>query len=113
MRATSALIALLGSFASVVCAQLAINTPVNAVVCEPTLITWSGGTPPYFLTVLPAGSPGGPALVDLGVQTGVSTTWNTNVAAGTSVVLGLRDSTGAFATSAAFTINPGPDKSCL
>jgi hypothetical protein len=92
---------------------LTINTPPDAVECEPTLLTWSGGTPPYFLSVTPGATPDGTALEDLGQQNGTSFSWNTNIAAGTSVDLTLRDNTGAIAQSAPFTIQAGATTACV
>ncbi|KAF9223399.1 hypothetical protein BS17DRAFT_706072 [Gyrodon lividus] len=118
MKTTFASLAL---FVAGALAQLTINTPANVVECEPTLISWSGGTAPYFLvckaicplsipdfnSILPGGSPTAAALENLGQQNGSSVTWTCNIAAGVSLGLTLRDSTGAVAQSAPFTINPG------
>jgi len=93
--------------------QLTINTPQNVVECEPILLTWLGGTPPYFLSILPGGQPGAAAVEDFGQQNGTSLTWNANVAAGTSLGLTLRDSTGATAESAAFTVLAGSSSACV
>jgi len=79
----------------------------NVVVCLPSLITWTGGTPPYFLSVLPAGQPSAAALVDLGEQQGDSVTWLVNLGVGTSGFLNLRDNTGALAQSGSFTVLAG------
>ncbi|KZP23822.1 hypothetical protein FIBSPDRAFT_1042667, partial [Athelia psychrophila] len=86
---------------------LTINTPSNVVECEPTLLNWTGGVPPYFLSIQPGNQPSAAALESLGTQTGNSYTWSTDIAAGTSIGLSIRDSTGATAQSAAFTINAG------
>ncbi|MEU1408398.1 hypothetical protein ABZ471_39925 [Streptomyces sp. NPDC005728] len=93
--------------------QLTINTPSNAVVCQPQLLTWSGGQAPYELTVQPGADPNGQPLRDLGQQDGTQYNWTVDIAAGTQVGLTLRDSTGTVAQSAPFTINPGPDNSCV
>ncbi|KAG2036941.1 hypothetical protein BDR03DRAFT_865152 [Suillus americanus] len=96
-------------------AQFTINTPANVVECQPTLLTWTGGTGelfehpvlrPYF-SILPGASPNGVALEDLGQQNSTSVTWVCNIASGTSLGLTLRDSTGLTAQSAPFTVNPG------
>ncbi|KIM62692.1 hypothetical protein SCLCIDRAFT_9019 [Scleroderma citrinum Foug A] len=94
-------------------AQFTINTPGNVVQCEPTLISWSGGTGPYFLSILPGASPTGSALENLGQQNSTSVTWTCNFPSGSSLGLTLRDSTGAVAQSAPFTVNPGTSSSCL
>ncbi|KAJ3513669.1 hypothetical protein NLJ89_g2824 [Agrocybe chaxingu] len=51
----------------------------------------------------PGDSPGGPAIVDLGTQTGTSLTWVVTVAPGTIIALDLRDSAGLIALSAPVT----------
>jgi hypothetical protein len=68
--------------ASAAAQQLTINTPLSVVVCQPLLISWSGGTPPYFLSVLPGNQPTAAALLDFGTQTGTSLTWTVNITAG-------------------------------
>jgi len=90
-----------------------INTPSNVVVCQPILLSWTGGTPPYFLTVHDGNNPTGPAIQDLGQQDGTSFTWTVNIAAGTSIGLAVRDSTGASVQSASFPINSGSSTDCL
>ncbi|KAH7884733.1 hypothetical protein F5I97DRAFT_1891566 [Phlebopus sp. FC_14] len=110
MKTTFASLAL---FVAGALAQFTINTPSNVVECEPTLLSWSGGTAPYFLSILPGSSPSAAALENLGQQNGTSVTWTCNIQAGTSLGLTLRDSTGAVAQSAPFTVNPGSSTSCL
>ncbi|KAF9478120.1 hypothetical protein BDN70DRAFT_880381 [Pholiota conissans] len=88
---------------------LVVNTPTRAVVCQPLLITWSGGT----RTVFAANDPSGAPLVDFGQVNGHQRTWVVNVAADTSVELDLRDTVGTLAQSAQFTIHPGQNTSCL
>ncbi|EIN04875.1 hypothetical protein PUNSTDRAFT_107721 [Punctularia strigosozonata HHB-11173 SS5] len=90
-----------------------INTPTSAVQCQPVLLSWQGGAPPYFLSVLPGGQPSAAALEDLGEQTGTSLTWTVDIAAGTSLGLTLRDSTGALAQSGQFTVQGSSDSSCI
>ena len=94
-------------------AQLEVNTPANPVECQPLELSWSGGAPPYLLSVSPAGSPDSPPLLTFPIQTGTSLTWNVNIAAGTPVSLTLRDSDGTTSQSAIFTILSGTDTSCL
>ncbi|KAH8099938.1 hypothetical protein BXZ70DRAFT_939653 [Cristinia sonorae] len=93
---------------------ITINTPENVVVCQPTLLTFSGGVPPYILSVLPGNQPSAQPLEQYTNLTGTSYTWNANIAAGTQVGLTLRDSTGAAGQTAPFPINAGVgDTSCL
>ncbi|PAV16072.1 hypothetical protein PNOK_0769200 [Pyrrhoderma noxium] len=103
--------------------DLTINTPASPVQCLPLLLSWTGGTAPYFLIgfmyrlsiltdvsiLLPSASP----LVDLGEQQGTSVTWIVNIAAGQQVGLQIRDSTGLVQNSAPFTIQNSSDSSCV
>ncbi|KAL8278684.1 hypothetical protein RQP46_008976 [Phenoliferia psychrophenolica] len=104
--------ATLALLASSALATLTINTPSSLVACEPTLISWSGGTAPYYVTVLPGGviSTTLESLVtDLNIT---SYTWTVNIA-GVAVTLALKDSTGALAYTAAVTIQAGTSTSCV
>jgi len=93
---------------------LTINTPAVATECEPLLITWSGGTGPYFLTVHPGASPSAAALITFGTVNGTSFTWSAvNEQANTSLDLAVSDSTGATSQSAPFTVQAGTSTSCL
>ncbi|KAF8573942.1 hypothetical protein K439DRAFT_1198637 [Ramaria rubella] len=92
---------------------LIINTPSSIVECEPTQITFSGGTPPYFISILPGGQISAQAIENLPNQNGgTSTTWIANIAAGTPITFGIKDSTGATNFAAMVTIQPG-STSCL
>ncbi|ESK85806.1 secreted protein [Moniliophthora roreri MCA 2997] len=107
------------SFAALVAAvqaQVTINTPANLVECQPTLLTWTGGQAPYFLSyvlVNVAQRDHGPAIEQFPEQIGTSLTWVVDFPAGTSVGLLLRDSKGATSQSAAVTIQPGSSTDCL
>ncbi|TNY22051.1 hypothetical protein DMC30DRAFT_445647 [Rhodotorula diobovata] len=101
------------SLASLVSAQAVINTPSQLFTCEPAAITWTGGTAPYFVRVYAGGS-----TTDLleTLQSSTSSnsyTWNVDIAAGTSVTLGLTDSTGATVYSAEREITEGSSTSCV
>ncbi|KAH7220450.1 uncharacterized protein BKA55DRAFT_216884 [Fusarium redolens] len=102
------------SFFRTISAQgtLTINTPSNAFG-EPLLVTWIGGTPPYFLSILPGNQPSAAALQDFGQVTGNSLIWTVNFAPGISLSFTLRDSTGATAQSAPFTIMGSPDTTSI
>lgn len=99
--------------ASVYAQSFTINTPSNAVVCQPLSIQWQGGVAPYYLSVLSGNDPTGSALENLGTVNGTSFIWKVNIAAGTSIDLTLRDSAGNIAQTAAFSINSGTDTSCV
>ncbi|KAF9048606.1 hypothetical protein BJ165DRAFT_1460991 [Panaeolus papilionaceus] len=90
-----------------------INSLMNVVVCQPSRISWVGGTPPYFLSILPANQPAAQPIEDLGTQNGNSITWIADLGVGTSAFLNLKDSTGLTAQSGTFTILTGTDTSCL
>ncbi|KIM84845.1 hypothetical protein PILCRDRAFT_87227 [Piloderma croceum F 1598] len=101
-------------FAAVAFGQsLTINTPSNPVECQPTQLTWTGGSPPYFLSIFPGGEPTGTALEDLGQQNATQFTWIADLAAGTSCGFSLKDSTGLLAQSGTVTIQAGTSTSCL
>jgi len=101
-------------FVAGVSAQLTINTPTNVISCTPLQITFSGGSPPYIISVHPGATPNADALVTFPNVTGSPFTWTAvNYASGTSLDLTLRDNTGASAQSAPFSVQSGGSTSCL
>ena len=72
-----------------------------------TFVTWSGGVPPYTLTLQPGDQPNAPPLQNFGVQTGSSYSWHVTQDPGTIVSLLLRDSNGALSLTAPFMIMDG------
>jgi hypothetical protein len=56
------------------------------VQCQPVALNWRGGTPPYFLSIIPGGQVSAAALIDFGQLSGTSLTWTANITAGTSYV---------------------------
>ncbi|KAF7327817.1 hypothetical protein MKEN_00361500 [Mycena kentingensis (nom. inval.)] len=122
----------LAALVAAAAAQLQINTPVpGASQCEPQLVSWSGGTPPLLhresSSPVELTSPhvllssrtvqnnpiSGTAVKDFGQQTGNSLTWTVDLPLGQSVILQVKDSTGASQTSAPFNIIAGQGDSCL
>jgi len=102
--------------AALVSAQtgLTINTPSSVVECQPAALAWTGGTAPYFLSVIPGSQPGAAALETFPDQTGTSFTWSAvDIASGTSITIQLRDSTGTLAYTDAVTIQAGSTTSCV
>ncbi|KNZ81884.1 hypothetical protein J132_10162 [Termitomyces sp. J132] len=89
-------------------AQFMINTPFVLLFLSPYPFDLDWGH-----CILPGSQPNGQALEDLGMVQSTQFSWTVNIPAGTSIGLTLRDSTGQIAQSAAFTINPGNDNSCL
>jgi len=94
-------------------AQLMIQTPAALTECQPVLISWSGGTAPYFVAVIPGGQPSASALENFPEQNGTSTTWTVDLAAGTSVAFKVTDGTGEINYSQAVTIVPGSSTACV
>ncbi|KAG8911210.1 hypothetical protein FRC01_005844 [Tulasnella sp. 417] len=97
-----AVIAAVGALAQ----QITINTPQNALQCIPTLLTWSGGAPPFTITVVPAGQASAAPLVTVGPASGSSITWNTNLPEG-DYTLVIRDSFNLTSVSGTFQILRG------
>ncbi|KAF9565218.1 hypothetical protein CPC08DRAFT_720580 [Agrocybe pediades] len=77
--------------------SLTINTPTSVVQCQPQLLTWSDGTAPFYLTVIPGGQASAAPLKSFDPQNGNSMTWIVDIAGGTSVTIALKDGTGAMA----------------
>ncbi|KAI0314609.1 hypothetical protein OF83DRAFT_435277 [Amylostereum chailletii] len=94
-------------------AQMTINTPPSVVECEPVQFAWNGGSPPYYLSLVPDGQPAGPALKQFPKQSDTSYTWMDDLPAGTAFNVALKDSTGVQAFSAPVTVQKGTDQSCL
>ncbi|KAJ7054245.1 hypothetical protein C8F01DRAFT_1259989 [Mycena amicta] len=112
------LVSALAAFAAGAVAQLTINTPPQsqAQQCEPLQISWSGGTPPYFVFLCSVeNSPiTATPFVNFGQQTGTSLTWEAvNATIGTQLILQIKDNTGDSRTSATFSVIGGVGDSCL
>ncbi|KAJ7227201.1 hypothetical protein GGX14DRAFT_628803, partial [Mycena pura] len=109
--------------------NLTIATPVpGPQVCQPLLIKWGGGIPPYFLVSLPRhfllhgfelqfsiddSPPTGEPVVDFDQLTNTSLTWNVNVPVGTQLTLNIKDSTGSANSSAPFIVTTSGSESCV
>ncbi|KAF9468124.1 hypothetical protein BDZ94DRAFT_1294593 [Collybia nuda] len=94
-------------------AALRIETPTNAVQCQPLLLTWSDGKAPFFVSVIPGGQPAAPAVKTFPPQDGNSMTWVVDIARGVSLTMSLKDGTGAQAYSDIFVINDSSDNKCV
>ncbi|KDN48655.1 hypothetical protein RSAG8_02642, partial [Rhizoctonia solani AG-8 WAC10335] len=103
------------SFIALVLTQAdpSINTPASLVQCQPALLTWTASNTPVWISVIPAGNPSAPPLMDLGKHSGTSMTWNVDIPSGNSISMQLRDSIGAVAYSAPLTVQSGSDSSCI
>ncbi|KAF9223863.1 hypothetical protein BS17DRAFT_122965 [Gyrodon lividus] len=93
--------------------QMTVNTPASVTECEPTQFAWTGGSPPYYLSLVPAGQPSAPPFKQFPTQTATSYTWNTDLQSGTSFTISLKDSTGLTAYSDIITIQAGSSTSCV
>ncbi|KAJ7167766.1 hypothetical protein C8R46DRAFT_1094072 [Mycena filopes] len=111
MRST---LVILGSFVAVALGQgLIINTPTPPPVqCQPTLLSWGGGVPPYFISIVDPDDKTD-ILVDFGQLTNTSLTWVDLLPAGTNMLLTIKDSTGAPQSSAPFSVGTGGSDTCL
>ncbi|KAJ7707690.1 hypothetical protein B0H17DRAFT_527994 [Mycena rosella] len=92
-----------------------INTPTAAnpaAECQPFLIQWSGGTPPW-LVVVQNSPPSGVAVADFGSRTDNEVTWIVNASVGTSLLFSIKDNTGLPQSSAPFQVTTGSGDSCL
>ncbi|ORY34067.1 hypothetical protein BCR39DRAFT_463001 [Naematelia encephala] len=83
---------------------LTVSSPASLTQCQPAALSWSDGTAPYYVDILPGGQPSATALENLGEQSGTSYTWTVNIAAGTSITVRVTDSTGVINYSSAVTI---------
>ncbi|GMK55789.1 hypothetical protein CspeluHIS016_0208450 [Cutaneotrichosporon spelunceum] len=90
-----------------------INTPTSLVQCQPIKITWTGGKPPYWVSALPGGQPGGAPIKDWGQQDGNGLTWTVDLQAGTSISLQVKDSNGDVNYAQAVDVRAGSDTKCL
>ncbi|WVW84783.1 hypothetical protein I302_106818 [Kwoniella bestiolae CBS 10118] len=107
-------IALIGAaIAQQTSGDITVNTPPSLVQCQPASLSWSGGTGPYIVAVIPGGQPTAAALKTISdSESGTSLTWTVDVAANTEITIKLTDSTGAIQYSSPVTIQSGSD-SCL
>ncbi|KIK63126.1 hypothetical protein GYMLUDRAFT_41445 [Collybiopsis luxurians FD-317 M1] len=92
---------------------LTINTPSSLTVCQPTLLSWSDGTAPYYLSIIPGGETSSSALKTFDTTNSTSYTWTVDISAGTAITVELKDSTGTIAYSDEVTIQSGTDDSCV
>uniref|UniRef100_A0A0S1MIE7 Secreted protein n=1 Tax=Phakopsora pachyrhizi TaxID=170000 RepID=A0A0S1MIE7_PHAPC len=89
-----------------------INTPTSLVQCLPSLISFSGGKPPYYVSAIPAGQTAAQPLADLG-QHDAPFTWNVNLAGKTEISLQIRDTDGKINYSQGVKIQDSTNSTCL
>ncbi|PFH53047.1 hypothetical protein AMATHDRAFT_45685 [Amanita thiersii Skay4041] len=93
--------------------SLTVNTPTSVVQCQPIRISWENGTPPFYLSILPGGTLGAPAIKSFDPLDGNSITWMVDLQANTAITMALKDSTGEEVYSAQVMVQAGNDASCL
>ncbi|KAG0150149.1 hypothetical protein CROQUDRAFT_652863 [Cronartium quercuum f. sp. fusiforme G11] len=108
----SILILLLTVLGAVLADQPVINTPPSVAQCLPSQVSFNGGVPPYYISVIPGGQPTAAALEDFPMQATSPYTWIVKQPAGTSVTLQIRDSNGQINYSQQVTVQPG-QSNCL
>ncbi|KAE9398122.1 hypothetical protein BT96DRAFT_822454 [Gymnopus androsaceus JB14] len=86
---------------------LTVNTPTSLITCEPSLLEWSGGTAPYYVSILPGGDVSGSALRTFDATNATEYTWTVDIGADTEITVELKDSTGTIAYSAEVDIIAG------
>ncbi|QRV75136.1 hypothetical protein RhiJN_03151 [Ceratobasidium sp. AG-Ba] len=92
---------------------MTVATPASVVQCQPVQLSWSGGTAPYFPSIIPGQQAGAPALKEFPSQTGTSLTWTVDLIANTYITIQVRDSTGSVQYSSAVSIQNSSDASCV
>ncbi|KAJ1307766.1 hypothetical protein OPQ81_001853 [Rhizoctonia solani] len=92
-----------------------INSPASLVQCQPVQISWTATKEPVFISIIPGGQPGAPALHDFGRQAPgtKSLTWIVDYKTSTSLTFQIKDSAGAVAYSANVNVQDSSDKSCV
>ncbi|ETW83071.1 hypothetical protein HETIRDRAFT_450757 [Heterobasidion irregulare TC 32-1] len=92
---------------------LTVDTPASVVQCQPIQFTWHDGTPPYYLSLIPANQPSAAAIKSFPTQTGTTYTWKADLEANTNFNIALKDTTGNQVYSALVTIQSSSDNTCL
>ncbi|KAF8625560.1 hypothetical protein AX15_005324 [Amanita polypyramis BW_CC] len=96
-----------------VCCSLIQLVDINPPPAEPTLVTWTGGTAPYFVSVLPGGETTAAPLKSLGSSNAMSVTWVANVTPNQYITFALKDSTGETAFTDQVLVQANNDVSCM
>ncbi|WVQ71661.1 hypothetical protein IAR50_001201 [Cryptococcus sp. DSM 104548] len=96
-----------------VASALTINSPASLIECQPASLTWSDGTAPYYLAIIPGGEVSASAYESFDAVDSSPYTWTVNLASGTNITVKVTDSTGTIAYSSAVVIQEGSSSSCL
>ncbi|UZJ52407.1 hypothetical protein CBS101457_001727 [Exobasidium rhododendri] len=111
MQLTLALSAAL--MASVASAAFTVSTPSSLVQCQPYLISWTGGTAPFYPAVTKAQTTSD--VIESFPMTSAQTySWTVNQAVGDTFTIVITDSTGASADTAVTpAVVAGSSSACL
>merc|ERR1711939_1049692 len=113
MKVIATTLAVASAISAVLAQNPIIQSPAALVQCQPVLISFSGGTAPYCISVLPGGQSSAAALETFPTQSGSTYTWTVDLAAGQDVTFRISDSTGAVNYSSQVPIQSSSDSSCL
>jgi hypothetical protein len=95
--------------------SIVVDTPLNATICEPIVLSWAGGIPPYAVTIAQVVDSAF-GFLDFG-ETGTETsfTWIVNITYGVDnpLVVSVIDSARNIAQSQLFMVHDSSDHSCL
>ncbi|GJE96615.1 hypothetical protein PsYK624_128140 [Phanerochaete sordida] len=93
--------------------QMQVNSLNGVVECEPILISWTGGTAPFYVSLIPAGQPAAAPLKQFPVvQSGSSFTWIVDLPAGTAFTTELKDASGQPVYSGNQNVEAGSSTNC-
>merc|ERR1711939_1117871 len=113
MKVIATTLAVASAISAVLAQNPIIQSPAALVQCQPVLISFSGGTAPYCISVLPGGQSSAAALETFPTQSGSTYTWTVDLAAGQDVTFRISDSTGAVNYSSQVPIQSSSDSPCL
>jgi len=111
MKTFAAVVAIIALIPSAL--ALTVATPADVVQCQPIQFSWSAGTPPYYLSLIPYEQLTSPPLKTFPEQTGLTYTWLVDLQANTNLNIALKDATGMTVYSSLVTIEASSDSSCL
>lgn len=113
MKTFSASLALLSAISAAYAqSPLTIISPAAVVQCQPVLLSWSGGSAPYYVSIIPGGQPSAAALQSFPTQSGNSLTWVANLSSGQDITFKIVDSTGDTNYSSQVPIQAGSTTNC-
>ncbi|KAA1476233.1 hypothetical protein DENSPDRAFT_500350 [Dentipellis sp. KUC8613] len=112
MKTTSTLALTLLALLPAALAEFTINTPSGVTECEPVLLSWTEGTPPYYLSLVPAGQPMAQPIKQWAPTQDTSLTWNVDLPANTNFNVGCKDGTGKQVFTALITVGASTSGEC-